>query len=128
MIAKDQLRKVCRATLPGGTFAWILNRKRSRNDQAFGERAFIDRSKDGACEPRIDRQRSHPLAQRCQITAAINSTKFGECFKALSNQTRAGRFQERELGNLSKTQCLHLQDDIGKIGAQQFGGGEWFAR
>ena len=85
MVTEDQLCEVSSTTLTCGSLARILNGKRRSDDKSFGKSPFIDCSKHCAGEPRINWQRRHPLAERSQMTAAINGPKFSQCFKTFCN-------------------------------------------
>ncbi len=81
------------------------------------EAALVGAGQQDAPEPRVDRQRGEPLAQRRDVVVLGERAQFLQRALAVAHEARVGWLDEREPGDVAEPQRVHLQDHGREVGA-----------
>ena len=123
------MRFVGGLTIGNGTFARILNRQRSSDDDDLAHATVPVGLEHHAAESRIKWQPSESATERGQPASVgrlilIDGPKFFKQRNAIANRSTIGRIKKVELAHIAETERRHLQDDRCEVGAQDLGLGE----
>jgi len=108
-------------------FARILHRQRCDNRQHFVETALAICGDQHAGQAWVDGQSGHLFAGPGQIAFAVDRAEFVQQQIPVIDEAPLRGLDKGKVFNRTQTQCGHLQDHRGEVGAQYFRVGEFGA-
>lgn len=105
-------------------FAGVLHAEGGGDNEEFLFDAFALAGDDHARDARVDRETGELLAERGELEFLSDGAEFKEGLVAVGDEAGVGGLEEGEFFDGAETEGLHLEDDGGEVGAEDFGLGE----
>ncbi len=125
LVGVARVRLVGLRLLLGGPLAQVLDRQRGGDHDHLVDAAEPVGLEHHPAQPRVDRQRREPAAERRQLAPGlVERAELVQQRDAVADLAAVRRVEEREVLDVAEVERRHLQDHRGEARAQDLGVGE----